>query len=647
MTVYTIIMFSIVGNRTNQLSNTYYLSQNLYPEMIIAMKRVSGRGFYSQDPSFQYHFQKVCFRGFNNLLAISQFNADNPANQNAATLSFMSDTLSLMKLYWQEKMHIRYDSLWYKDKVNYPQWHYASDTEIEIALKTGTTLNTKTERDYWWFEDNIEKVNKIGFEKLCKGGDSDRVLGYINHIMGLSAHALGCGDTLSWVHTLERLQSVYKSSYTPTSNEDSDKTTAAVFDSFVGAYISIIIAINSYLKSINIPLLLEQATKLQFSNRAAITSNFLINNHYMDNLYQKIAIELRLERRRLTPDWYIKQVAVKAVVSFLNDMSETIVVLCNNIMTTGKDLLKDKKLFSAGVVFAHSIEFKCKSELAVSLIEQHWSTIKKYYIEPSILWDENHVDNAKHCLKNMHREIPQHLAKCSGIFSITHWENRNDYPDLLGLCYNHICEALVEAIENNDFETFKSIYSGFITTMLLYDEYVRTDVIKTKESHLQPAILHVATAPIIEYAMISGFAILWGEFSKRHQWEELVQNELTDFIQQMPDSVAKLQLISKMAAARRHLLHGIGNRDILQTGWSLRIANAIRNSEMYEFEYGPFGQQIIKTESKLFKIFCGTNFADFGFTNEVEDIYFICCVNQYIEEKYQSDGKWEEKLYEE
>lgn len=238
--------------------------------------------------------------------------------------------------------------------------------------------------------------------------------------------------------------------------------------------------------------------------------------------------------------------------------------------------------------------------------------------------------------------------KCSGAFALAHWSKREDYPDLLGFCYNHICEALISSIERNDFETFEGSYVGFLSVMLLYQEYVRTDVIKIKEPHRQQAVFHVATAPIIEYAMISGFAILWGEFSNSPRWRALVDSELQRFIKEDSGHISILKRLTELASARKHHMFGIGNRDVLQTSWQQRIERLIRNSDLCKYEYKHFGQKVLKTDSKLLKAFCGSSFSDLGFTADVEGVYFICCVNQYLpeESKYAGDFNWEERLNE-
>lgn len=123
--------------------------------------------------------------------------------------------------------------------------------------------------------------------------------------------------------------------------------------------------------------------------------------------------------------------------------------------------------------------------------------------------------------KEIEKRFPPYLVKCCGETTLAHWRDREDFPDSLGFCYNQLCEYLVVAIEDDDFESFKSAYSGFFGVVLLYHEYVRSDVVKIKELHKQSAVFHVVTAPLIEYAIISGLAILWGEFSENRQWKEL------------------------------------------------------------------------------------------------------------------------------
>lgn len=648
MTIRIVTIFSIAGNRTNTLSNTYQISENIYPEILAALKHVSGKGFYASDKNFQAHFQKICSNRLNDLKDISLFNKDNPSNQNAATFLFMSKNIALLGYYWKVKKIIRYDSLWYRDKVQYEPWHFASDYSIDLALKTGTSPQPKTVRDYWWLESEIEQINEICFKKLCRDRDFETILKYINLLSSVSPYAIDCGDTLSWIHIVVKLQTHFTSLYfKSTLTKENNQIIASICAGFVAAYISVIIGINNYLNKLDLQTVLNDIVKMSSEKDADITSNRLFNNKSTENILHQISVEIKLEGKKLTPDWYLKQVCSKYIVSFFNALLGGIVIICDNVISFGTAFLEKKQYFLTAVIFSQFLQFIAKSKLAIAAIDQNFNILQGQYIEPTIVWEDNKLDLAKQKIEAMQKQLPQLLGKCSGAFALSHWSKREDYPDLLGFCYNHICEALISSIEQNDFETFKGAYSGFLATMLLYQEYIRTDVIKIKEPHRQQGVFHVATAPIIEYAMISGLAILWGEFSHAPQWGELIRAELQSFVKEDEDNhVVILKRITEMAMARKHHMFGIGNRDVLQTGWKQRIEWAIRNSDSCEYEYKDFGQKVLKTDSKLLKIFCGTSFLDLGFTYDVEDIYFICCVNSYIpfESKYIGDFKREEDL---
>lgn len=103
-----------------------------------------------------------------------------------------------------------------------------------------------------------------------------------------------------------------------------------------------------------------------------------------------------------------------------------------------------------------------------------------------------------------------------------------------------------------------------------------------------------------------------------------------------------------MLSYRKGHMLGIGNRDLFQTNWVQRITNSIRVSGLCHYEYKDWGIKVLKTESTLLKAFCGTSFENLGFADNVEDLYLILCLNQYVpsEKQYESRSKWEKNLHE-
>ena len=226
--------------------------------------------------------------------------------------------------------------------------------------------------------------------------------------------------------------------------------------------------------------------------------------------------------------------------------------------------------------------------------------------------------------------------------------NQEEYPDSLGFCYNQLCEYLVSAIVNGDFELFYAAYKSFFEVAFMYHEYIRQDVMKIKAPHQQVSVFRAFTAPLVEYAIISGLAILWGEFTEEKQWRELVDTELSSFMSKDDNNRDILTYIIQKLSLRKNTRIAIGSRDALQTNWEQRVIHSICDNGFYHYNYDDLRCEVLKNESALLKAFCYPSRDTFRFTAGVEEVYLILCCNQYVscDQQYKSSFNWEDKLYE-
>lgn len=242
LTIRMIITFSITGNRMYQLSNTFNISDNLYPEIYSAIRKISANNHFSNDPNFQNHYQKICTKQFKILQDIAAYNKDNPINQNPAMLSFINNNLALISVYWGVKEKIHYDSFWYRSETQYKKWHTATDTEISLALNTGVSLQAMSViKNRWWFEQDLLRINNICVEKLCAENDLNTLYSYLNIVAQLSSQAMESGCLLFWTKSVVDLQEKILPACIACAKSD-DKNhvilAAAIADVFIGIYIN-------------------------------------------------------------------------------------------------------------------------------------------------------------------------------------------------------------------------------------------------------------------------------------------------------------------------------------------------------------------------------------------------------------------------
>lgn len=652
LTIRMVITFSITGNRTYVLSDTFRIADPHYIRIGASLKKISNQRFFARDINFQLHFQKLCSNDLSTLLDIAKYNKDIPKNQNPAMCEFMTNNLLLVGYYWKIKPSIYYNSRWYSDKASYKQWHYASDSEIEIATQAGSTLSIDRERNIWWFEDEILRINHLCLEKILDDLDFETIQSYLIQLSSTSKLASDAGAVAYWVEYLKKIQNSILVAVGKIPNEmqkEYEEIVSSIIDTVCCALMNIIVGINASLTDLDLEKEFQKAKTIKKYRGCMFADNKYLNNLACERMFRHIGAENAIEGKRITPDWFIEQTVAHQIYINFGELINALERISDDIFELGKQLYEDKYIYSAAVTLSHCIEMESKCKIGISRFQSAIPALEGKHFEPSILWEKVSLDCLEKKLYAIETEAPDYLVKCCGKFALDHWEKREKCPDFLGFCYNHLCENLLRAIETDDIKKFEVIYKDFLNVVLLYQEYVRTSVIKHKEAHLQDRVFHVATAPFVEYAIISGLAIIWGEFTENANWRVLVNGALKRFIDEAPEKNTEvLKSITKYVEIRRNGIMGIGNRDLLQTGWEMRIANAITASKRFEAVYHKYGVETIKTDSKLLTAFVGVLFRSHVQLDNSEDVYFVTCVNPYLgdNQKYRSQSGWEDKLNE-
>lgn len=70
---------------------------------------------------------------------------------------FMNKSVALLEFYWDKNKTFNMIHFGLRKKAQYPQWHATDDTEIRVALQTGTSIQPKMVTDNYWFENALLK----------------------------------------------------------------------------------------------------------------------------------------------------------------------------------------------------------------------------------------------------------------------------------------------------------------------------------------------------------------------------------------------------------------------------------------------------------------------------------------------------------
>lgn len=645
--IVVIVSYSIAGNRAYQLSDVYEVAADSNRILYRIISKRLNQKLFSTDANFQNHFQKVAEKQIRLLKSIQKYgeNINKSENlDNSAMTEFMLNNLVTVKLYWMIKKNLSRSSLWFRDKPRYPKWHFSSSTESSIALRTGTALKTKGKHNLWWFEEELISINKHCLNNLFEQFDYVSIYTYITAFEKMCSTAIECKEANFYIAHVDWIKQELEKRMIPTDVDGNERNAfAGVIEIVSLLYLDIILESSRAYHDFDLEKIVLKVIKAIDSGDDVEKSEYICSRQDID-FYKKIITEVKVEGKRITPSWIIKQQIAKEEYVYLNSLLDIVREGMEHAFTLGKTLSEKKLYFEACIILTRFYEYESKFARFVNIVKSRKEELESFQIDKSFKWDEFRLDKLQNTMSKWKKYVPTLFFECSSHFALDNWKNREEYPDFLGECYNRICEDAVEAITSGDIKQFEIDFANLSKLMLLYQEYIRSDFIKNKDLYRVEYVYYMFTSPIVEWAQIGGLAIIWGEFHSNDEWKICVCNSSNIIFKKGEKFTGVAEKLIKYIQHRDKFMLGIGDRDILETGWKLSVANVIKDSGICETECDFYGRRL-KTDSKLLKAFC-PNFMDMGFTKDPSEVFWVICVNPIIndDKKFHTKDSWENKL---
>lgn len=643
--ILVVISFGITGNRIYQLANVFRVSDDAH----ILLKRVVSknlkRELYSADDNYQNHFSKIASDKIELLKVIQKYGCNSELVDSSSVLRFMCTNLGIVEKYWIIKREISRDSFWFRRKGVYQQWHFADSTETSTALRTGTALKPKEEPNYYWFEDELMSINHACVNYLIKNNDFGTLYSYFAVFDSICKTAIEQKEANYYVGQIDWLKNVIQNAVDE-NNTAEDIAFAGIVEQLSLLYLDIILESGKYYKNLNFDSLSKSVIEGIDSGKSYNSIRIIRGRNNIET-YKKILTEVYSEGHRITPDWLIKQSVAKEEYVYVNSLFDMVKEGIEHAYTLSNFFVEKKMYYEACILLTRFYEYESKLFYFYKYAEQVEKDLYNYHLDPEDKWDESRLTGVEEKFVACKKELPELLLKCSSSFAIKNWDKREEYPDFLGECYNHIAEDTVESIVNSDKKQFEKDFENLTKLMLLYQEYIRSDFIKNKDLYRVEYAYYMFTSPIVEWAQIGGLGILWGEFFKDTEWRTIVKETSKIVLNVNENKEKSIEVATRLieyVSQRNKFMFGIGARDILETSWNQIVSNAIRESAAIETEHVMFGQRI-KTDSKIIKAFCA-DFLDMGFMTDPSEVFWVVCVNPLLPEgkRFQTRFSWEDDL---
>ena len=639
-----IASYSIAGNRAYQLSDIYSIADDSNRILYRIIAKSMNKKIFATDANFQNYFLNVAEKQIDILKAIQKYGEADSKNDRTTMTEFMCNNLAIVSVYWKRKKDISRLSMWFRDTQKYQKWHMTNDIESSCALRTGTALRTKGERDYWWFEDELFSINKACIRVLFVNQDYASLYAYLLAVDRMCRMAIEGKEANYYVAYIDFIRRLIEEGISKEiQDEENKKNFAGVVEVISLLYLNIILETSKLYQELDFQAVFSAILK-SIDKGNDYDNCLALRRRGNKEFYEKIITEIKIEGRRITPDWVIKQQVAKEEYVYLNSLLDIVREGMNHAFSLGKIFYSNRLFFEACIIFTRFYEYESKLTRFIEVVNYRKAELETYHVDRALMWDDFRLTRLQETMDEWKKDIPTLLSACSCNFALDNWKNNEDFPDFLGESYNHICEDAVEAITSNNIEQFSVDYENLSKLMLLYQEYIRTDFVKKNDLYRAEYAYYMFTSPIVEWAQIGGLAVLWGEFNSEPEWKERVCRGANAIFEKDGEKTDLPEKLIEYIQHRNGFMLGIGCRDFLQNGWKIKVANAIRESNICESEYGIYGATL-KTDSKLLKSFC-SSFMDLGFTNDPAEVFWVTCVNPFLpeEKRFETSNSWDEVM---
>ncbi|CEK29992.1 type II restriction enzyme methylase subunits [[Clostridium] sordellii] len=647
-TVKVIITFSIIGKRTYEFSDTYSVSQSIYRMISFRITNATINGYKWNDINIQNHYKKECSKDISILKTINLYNLEEKGMKSKTMLNFMSMNLAILSKYLNNKKYIPYNSFWYKEKYEYKRWYEASDTEVSLALQTGTMIGAIKKRDYFWFEDELLAINYLCLKKFIKDDNIDVILQYISiftETINEWIYSFNQDKCLKVIRTLDETISEYINS-----NEANEEYIIKLVDSITLMYTEYIVSVNNLLKQYSDIKIHDYNNYESYKIESLLKLGYpFLNNNNIFKLFEEILNEFKIENKRITPTWYIEQSINKEFYKRLIDISYSLEnVYSKFIYNKCCEYLERNKYEYAMVYLSRESEIFNKISISFELLEQLEKITIKYKNQKSDIWSENNILINKELIVRKHKNMPEKWVKCSFGFIKGNNYKSKAYPDILGFCYNNLCEYLINSLVENNFKCFKIGYENFLALCITYRNFIRDDL-STRNEVNQLYKLSTITNPIIEFFEISGYAILLGEFTNQKCWGEYLKTQLENISDKLSiDNLSDIfeKWINDINIKRNSIF--LYNHTILWS-WKQRFNESVIRNKFVKYESINCFEKIIDTDSDILNKVYSVDTDRLDLNIDPYEIYIIKYLNRYLTEDKRFKGKWnwDEVLYDE
>lgn len=601
--LFSIFGFVFLGARAFEYFDPASLVSLLNRRLWREVQSVTPTGYQWQDQSFQAHHQgqaEELLGSFSDLATV----ASQKENLHGKGLVDVGEGLLLaLNFYAKEKVRIPSSSYWFKRTYKHKNWLLVSNSQLEVALATGTTIQPDAVPDLMWFETKASRILEEVFHQLGERRDS---AGTIALTTSLHNCLGGMGQCLAVAEGLQVFKAVipklrFESGSAKISADDAEPTAMnrlGICELYACALINLLLGLSNQLEKIKpdaIGNILRSVNWLMPETlyTGAILPRRIVRE--MESLLDCFDFEIHIEGKVISPEWLQIEMAGRAFVRFLDDIAKP---LLEEFEATFGNEAETQLAANNHVLVAQLVQ---RGLEACAKLSSNFATFKTLHGEYAALnrskeyvWPEINWDGFQENIAALRVRLVTALAKSSNELSNLPEES---WPDFFGHAYTVLGEECFTTMAAKREDSFKIVFPAFFNLVLQANEKLR------QKFHGDIRNIRLSIDPLEDLMAVSGFAAVFSELDNTNSWK-LVARCWDNYFGLYQDNTRRRQFIELLCAAVEPDWR-ITPRSVMRTRWQQMFKRVLYSRGIFqEKAFWEPRRSTVKHTSRLVRVFC-------------------------------------------
>ena len=490
----------------------------------------------------------------------------------------------------------------------HPDWYRTGDTETSIAHETAAVLQPKPVSDPRWIESAILPIVKRCLETNIREhryAIVNELLGYLDAYLQRLAeeHQVEfafnlMGDVFSWCERLILSTEDQAVVEEPLEHMGIGELLATMPINVLLAYTR---AIESYGRDPILQRIRHITWKLEKSiYRAGFAVHVLTQ---LEELHPRLEFEERIERRVVSPPWYLQElIAQKEVENLRTAMICFYEKVCELYEHWIETATSSQHPWLAAVMIARESEYWNKLDYHTNTLNQLWSDLNSGRRIEGLPWPSLNTNGLTEKRDRREKELLKLMADENILLSVI--PSSELYPDFAGQFLHTVGEALLTAMCKNDCDTVEMLFKRYF-----YGNQLKYERLRPKEN--MPAWqleidLKIAVAPLLDLMDISGYVYLLSDYHDTPCLKESIVKVWDEHLDQ-DSAQSRLEFLTGAVSLTESAFE-IAHRSINRTRWMQIIQRRLRDVERQEvsFVYGDIlgeTETVVIHKSPLVRVF--------------------------------------------